>query len=90
MKKPRTSEELAVAWKQGKIDLNTALRRHLQNIEVWPVDAGFFMFLPILLGYANAGMIDKLIPVGEEGHTVAQVIEDLQLQPFLNNSEETL
>lgn len=89
MKKPRTSEKLAHAWKRGRLSIHTALKRHLQNIEVWPVDPAFLMFLPIILGYANMGLMDRPVPLGtdENGEdverTVAQIVDDLQLQPFL-------
>lgn len=86
MKKPRTSEQLAMAWKRGRLSNNTALRRHLQLVGIWPIDPGFFMFLPVLIGYANMGLMDKVIPVGDEQRTVGQTISDLQLDSFLEDA----
>ena len=87
--KARTTVQLARAWKAGRLSTETALKRHLKLIGVGPVHPGLLFLLAIVLSYANMGMMDKVIPLGtdqdgqDQQRTVAQIIEDLQLQPFL-------
>lgn len=90
----RTSEQLARAWKEGRLGTETALKRHLKRIGVGPVHPGLLFLLPIVLSYANMGLMDKVIPLGTDEHgqdverTVAQIVEDLELEPFLNEPKE--
>lgn len=93
--KARNTEQLARAWKAGRLSTETALKRHLKLIGVGPVHPGLLFLLPIVLSYANMGLMDKPIPLGkdEDGQdrdrTVAQIVEDLKLEPFLNETGET-
>ena len=84
MKRKLTSEELAEAWKAGMMPLHTAARRHFKLIGVWPVHEKVMLALELILGFANLGRWEKLVPVDDNRElTVAQAIEEFQLSDFL-------
>jgi len=82
-KRPATSEELAEAWKSGVLSLHTAVRRHWRLIGLWPVDEKVLLALELILGFANLGQFDQLIPLGDDEMTVRDAIERFQLLDFL-------
>jgi hypothetical protein len=55
MKRKRTSEELAEAWKAGMLPLRTAARRHLKRLGLWPVKDKVLAALELIIGFANLG-----------------------------------
>ena len=84
MKRPRTSEELADAWKEGVLPLRIAARRHWKLLGLWPVSDEILLALEMILGYANLGLMDTQIPVSEsEKMSVGEVIERFKLSEFL-------
>jgi hypothetical protein len=84
MKRKRTSEELAEAWKAGVMPLHTAARRHFKLIGIWPVDEKVMLALELIIGFANLGCWERLLPVDDDRElTVAQAIEEFQLSDFL-------
>jgi hypothetical protein len=84
MKRRLTSEELAEAWKAGRLPLHTAVRRHFKAIGIWPVDEKFLVAVELVIGFANLGLWDRSVPVAEgEGMSVGQVVERYQLTDFL-------
>ena len=79
-----TSEELAEAWKEGLLPLRTAARRHWKRIGLWPVNEKVFLALELIIGFANLGLWDTLVPVAEgEEMPVGKVVERYQLTDFL-------
>jgi hypothetical protein len=83
MKRPRTSEELAEAWKEGVIPLRTAARRHWKLVRL-PVNDKVLFTLDLIIGCANLGLTDSLIPVSDtEEMPVGQIIERFKLSVFL-------
>ena len=84
MKRNLTSEELAEAWKAGVMPLHAAARRHFKSIGIWPVHEKVMVALEMILGLANLGRWNTLVPVGDNRElTVAQAIERFQLSEFL-------
>ena len=84
MKRKLTSEELAEAWKAGELTLHTAVRRHFKSMGIWPVHEKVMLALELILGFANLGCWETLVPVDDKRElTVAQAIEELQLSDFL-------
>jgi hypothetical protein len=84
MKRKRTSEELAEAWKAGVMPLHTAARRHFKLIGIWSVHGKVMLALELILGFANLGRWDTFVPVDDNRElTVAQAIEAFQLSDFL-------
>jgi len=84
MKRKLTSEELAEAWKEGVLPLHTAVRRHFKLIGIWPVNEKVMLALELIIGFANLGRWDTLLPVDDDREmTVAQAIEEFQLSDFL-------
>ena len=84
MKRPRTSEELAEAWKEGVLPLRTAARRHWKLVGLWPVSDEVLLALELVIGYANLGLMDTPVPVSDtEEMTVGEVIERYKLSEFL-------
>ena len=82
--RPRTSEELAEAWKAGVLPLRTATRRHFKAIGLWPVNEKVLLALELIIGFANLGKWDTLIPVAEgEEMPVGKIVERFQLSEFL-------
>lgn len=83
-KQPLTSEELAEAWKAGVMPLHTAARRHFKLIGIWPVHEKVMLALELVIGFANLGRWDTLLPVtdGEE-MPVGMIVERYQLTAFL-------
>ena len=84
MKRKLTSEELAEAWKEGVLPLHTAVRRHFKRIGIWPVNEKVMLALELILGFANLGRWETLVPVDDNRElTVAQAIDEFQLSDFL-------
>ena len=65
MKRKLTSEELAEAWREGVMPLHTAVRRHFKTIGIWPVHEKVMLALELILGFANLGCWDTLVPVAD-------------------------
>jgi hypothetical protein len=83
-KRPRTSEELAEAWKAGVLPLRTAVRRHFKSLGLWPADDKVLAALELIIGFANLGLWDTPVPVTEgEVMSVGQIVERYQLTDFL-------
>ena len=84
MKRKLTSEELAEAWKAGVMPLRTAARKHFKGIGIWPVHEKIMLALELILGFANLGCWDTLVPVADgEEMSVGEVVERYQLSEFL-------
>lgn len=83
MKRKLTSEELAEAWKEGLMPLHTAVRRHFKLIGIWPVHDKVMLALELIIGFANLGRWETLVPLDNRELTVAQAIEEFQLSDFL-------
>ena len=84
MKRRLTSEELAEAWKAGVLPLRTAARRHFKRLGHWPVEEKVLVALELIIGFANLGCWDTLVPVAEgEELSVGQIVERYQLTDFL-------
>ena len=84
MKRKLTSEKLAEAWKAGVLPLRTAARRHFKAIGLWPVHEKVFLVLELIIGFANLGMWDTLVPVDDNTEmSVGAVVERYQLTEFL-------
>jgi hypothetical protein len=83
-KRPLRSKELAEAWKAGVMPLHVAARRHFKLIGIWPVHEKVMLALELLIGFANLGRWDTLLPVDDDRElTVAQAIDEFQLSAFL-------
>jgi hypothetical protein len=83
-KRPRTSEELAEAWKAGVLPLGTAASRYFKRLGLWPVDEKFLMALELIIGFANLGLWDTPVPVPEgEEISVGAIVKRYQLTDFL-------
>ncbi len=66
------------------LPLRTAARRHFKGIGLWPVDEKVMLALELILGFANLGMWDTLVPVAEcEEMRVSEIVERYQLSEFL-------
>ena len=84
MKRKLTPEELAEAWRAGVLPLHTAARRHFKAIGIWPVHEKVMLALELVLGFANLGCWDTLVPVADgEDMRVGEVVERYQLSEFL-------
>jgi hypothetical protein len=84
MKRKLTTEALAEAWKAGALPLRTAARRHFKIVGLWPVDEQLLLALELVIGFANLGMWDALIPVADgEELSVGKIVERYQLTDFL-------
>jgi hypothetical protein len=84
VKRKRTPEELAEAWKAGVLPLRTAARRHFKRLGLWPVEEKVLVALELVIGFANLGLWDTPVPVaGGEEMSVGQVVERYQLTDFL-------
>ena len=84
MKRKRTSEELAGAWKAGVLPLRTVARRHFKRLGLWPVDEKVLVALELIIGFANLGLWDTPVPVaGGEEMSVGQIVERYHLTDFL-------
>ena len=84
MKRKRTSEELAEAWKAGVLPLRAAARRHFKRLGLWPVDDKVLAALELIIGFGNLGCWDTPVPVAEgEEMSVGQIVERYQLTDFL-------
>jgi hypothetical protein len=84
MKKNLTSAELAEAWKAGQIPLRTAARRHFKRVGLWPVSESLLFSLELVLGFANLGKMDTVIPLEEgQGASVGEIIERFKLDGFV-------
>jgi hypothetical protein len=84
MKKNLTSAELAEAWKAGRLPLRTAARCHFKLVGLWPVSEALLFTLEMVLGFANLGRMDTVIPL-EDGTDlpVGEIIERFKLEDFL-------
>ena len=84
MKKKLTSVELAEAWKEGLLPLHTVVRRHFKSIGIWPVHEKVMLVLELIIGFANLGMWDTLVPVDDNAKmSVGAIVERYQLTEFL-------
>jgi hypothetical protein len=84
MKRKRTSEELAEAWKAGVMPLHTAVRRHFKLIGIWPVDEKVMLAVELIIGFANLGRWETRVPVDDNRElTITQAIDEFQLSDFL-------
>ena len=84
MKKNLTSAELAEAWKAGKLPLRTAARQHFELVGLWPVSEALLFSLDMMLGFANLGRMDTMIPLeGDQGLSVGEIIKRFKLEDFL-------
>lgn len=84
MKRKLDSEDLAEAWKAGIMPLHTAVRRHFKRVGLWPVPERVMLAIELILGFANLGCWEQLVPVGEsEEITVRQAVEQYRLSEFL-------
>ncbi len=89
MKKPRSTEEPAALFKQGRLPLDAALEMHLRNHGLWPVGGDDFLAVQLVIGFGNLGAAERVVPLsGDRTLTVAQVIEEYKLQPFLEAREK--
>lgn len=83
-KRPRTSEEWAAAWKADEISLEDALIGHFKLVGLWPVNQEIFTPLWIVIGFANLGGMDTMIPLGDgKEESVRDIIEHFRLSEFL-------
>ena len=90
MKKPRSTEELAALYKQGRLSLDAALEKHFRNHCLWPINGEDFLTIQSVIGFANLGVTDKIVALsGERNLTVAKVIEAYKLRPFLEADEQS-
>jgi hypothetical protein len=88
-KKRRTSAEPAALYKRGQLSLDAALEQHARNLGLGPVSDGDFLAMQLALGFANLGVTDKPVPLsGGRKLTVAQVIEEFKLEPFLEAQDK--
>jgi hypothetical protein len=84
MKKNLTSAELAEAWKAGQLPLRTAVRRHFKLVGLWPVNESLLFSLEMVLGFANLGRMETVIPLeDDQGLSVGEMIERYKLADFL-------
>ena len=84
MKKNLTSAELGEAWKAGQLPLRTAARRHFKRVGLWPVSESLLFSLELVLGFANLGKMDTVIPLEEgQGASVGEIIERFKLDGFV-------
>jgi hypothetical protein len=84
MKRKLTSEELAEAWKAGVMPLHTAARRHFKLIGIWPVHEKVMLALELIIGFANQGRWETLVPVDDNTEmSVGVIVGRYQLTDFL-------
>jgi hypothetical protein len=84
MKKQRTSEELAALYKQDRLPLDVALEGHFSNFGLSPVSDDDFLTIQFAIALGNVGPMDRLLALSNDRQvTVAQVIEEFKLKPFL-------
>jgi hypothetical protein len=84
MKKRRTSEELAALYTQDRLPLDIALERHFRNFGLSPVSDDDFLTIQFAIALGNLGLMDRLLALSNDRQvTVAQVIEEFKLKPFL-------
>jgi hypothetical protein len=89
MKEPRSTEELAALYKQGRLALDAALEQHFRNLGLWPVSVDDFLTIQLAIGFGNLRVTDKIVSLsGDRTLTVAQVIEAFKLRPFLESREK--
>jgi hypothetical protein len=87
-KKRRTSEELVALYKRGHLSFDVALEKHFGNLGLTTVSDTDFMTAQLAIGFGNLGVKDKLLALsGDRKLTVAQVIQEYKLQPFLEAQE---
>lgn len=78
-----SSEELARRYKAEEITPEAALEAHLSNLGIAPDDELLFL-LQMALGFANVGHEDRPVPLpGDRTLSVAEVIEQYRLRPFV-------
>jgi hypothetical protein len=84
MKRRLTSEELAEAWKAGRLPLRTAARRHFKIVGLWPVSDTLLFSLEMVLGFANLRRMDTVISL-EDGQELpaGEIIKRFKLEDFL-------
>ena len=64
--------------------LHVAVRKHFKGIGIWPVHEKVLLALELILGFANLGCWDTLVPVAEgEEMPVGEIVERYQLSEFL-------
>jgi hypothetical protein len=90
VKKPRSTEELAALYKEGRLPLHAALEKHFRNHGLWPVSGDDFLAVQLVIGFGNLGATERVVPLsGDRTLTVAQVIEAYKLRPFLEAEEKS-
>ena len=83
-KKRRSTEELAALYKEGRLPLDVALEKHFRNHGLSAVSDTDFMTIQLAIGFGNLGVANKPVELsGDRKLTVAQVIEEFKLRPFL-------
>jgi hypothetical protein len=84
MKKNLTSAKLAKAWKAGQLPLRTAARQHFELVGLWPVSESLMFSLELVLGFANLGRMDTMIPLEDDQElSVREIIKRFKLEDFL-------
>jgi hypothetical protein len=88
MKKRRPSEELAALYKQDRLPLDAALAGHFRNLGLSPVGDDF-LTIQFAIALGNLGLTDRLLALSNDRQvTVAQVIEEFELKPFLEARDD--
>jgi hypothetical protein len=89
MKEPRSTEELASLYKQGRLPLDVALAKHFRSLGLWPVSVEDFLTIQLVVGFGNLGVTDKIVSLsGDRTMQVGEVIEAYKLRPFLEAGEK--
>jgi hypothetical protein len=89
VKRPRSTEEPAALYKEGRLALDAALEKHFRNHGLWPVSGEDFLTIQLVIGFGNLGVSDKIVSLsGDRTLQVAQVIEAYKLRPFLEAEEK--
>jgi hypothetical protein len=87
-KKRQTSQEPAIAYKKGRIPLDAALEKHFRNLGLSIVNDNDFLTIQLVIGFGNLGAADRIVSLsGDRRLTVAQVIEEYKLRPFLEERD---
>ncbi len=80
-----SGEELAMLYKADEITIDEALEAHLRNLGISAEDELLFV-LQMALGFANLGHEDRPVPLsGDRTPTVAEVIDQYSLRPFVED-----
>jgi hypothetical protein len=87
MKKRKTANELAEAWRQEKLDFTDALIQHLiGNLGLVP-DLALILGIQMAVSYVNSGQGETALDLpGYQEMTAGEIVAKFGLEPFLDST----